>query len=87
MIDNVFKDLAKTYKENILFYLPKYYENLEVLHENTMPTRAYYIPASTRMDSLVEQRESSDRLQMLNGVWKFKYCESIYDLQDAFYEE
>lgn len=67
--------------------IPKNYENLMMLHENTMPARAYYIPAATRMDSLVEQRESSDRLQMLNGVWKFKYFESIYDLQDAFYEE
>ena len=26
--------------------VPRYYENLSVLHENTMPARAYYIPAS-----------------------------------------
>ena len=26
--------------------VPRYYENLNVLHENTMPARAYYIPAS-----------------------------------------
>ena len=25
--------------------VPRYYENLSVLHENTMPARAYYIPA------------------------------------------
>ena len=24
--------------------VPRYYENLNVLHENTMPPRAYYIP-------------------------------------------
>ena len=24
--------------------VPRYYENLSVLHENTMPARAYYIP-------------------------------------------
>ncbi len=28
--------------------VPRYYENLNVLHENTMPARAYYIPASKR---------------------------------------
>ena len=33
--------------------VPRYYENLSVLHENTMPARAYYIPASKRMDNLV----------------------------------
>ena len=32
--------------------VPRYYENLSVLHENTMPARAYYIPASKRMDNL-----------------------------------
>ena len=37
--------------------VPRYYENLSVLHENTMPARAYYIPASRRMDNLVEHRE------------------------------
>ena len=28
--------------------VPRYYENLSILHENTMPARAYYIPASKR---------------------------------------
>ena len=28
--------------------VPRYYENLSVLHENTMPARAYYIPASRK---------------------------------------
>ena len=66
--------------------VPRYYENLNVLHENTMPARAYYIPASVRMDTLVEHREDSDRLQLLNGRWSFQYYNSIYDLKDAFYE-
>lgn len=64
--------------------VPRYYENLSVLHENTMPARAYYIPASKRMDNLVEHREESDRMQLLNGTWKFQYFNSIYDIQDSF---
>ena len=67
--------------------VPRYYENLSVLHENTMPARAYYIPASRRMDNLVEHREESDRMQLLNGTWKFQYFNSIYDVQEPFFEK
>lgn len=66
--------------------IPRYYEDLDFLHEHTMPPRAYYIPASHRMEDLVEHREASDRVQMLNGMWKFRYFESIYNVRDAFYE-
>ena len=52
-----------------------------------MPARAYYIPASRRMDNLVEHREESDRMQLLNGTWKFQYFNSIYDIQDSFFEK
>lgn len=67
--------------------VPRHYENLEILHENTMPNRSYYIPASKDMGSLVKDREKSDRLQMLNGNWKFTYYDSIYKLQDLFFEK
>jgi len=67
--------------------VPRYYENLSVLHENTMPARAYYIPASKRMDNLVEHREESDRMQLLNGTWKFQYFTSIYNIKDSFFEK
>ena len=66
--------------------VPGYYENLYILHENTMPDRCYYIPASRRMDCLIEEREKSDRIQMLNGNWKFRYYNSIYDVKEHFYE-
>ena len=66
--------------------IPHYYEDPHMLHENTMPNRAYYVPASKRMDNLIEHREQSDRLQSLNGNWKFRYYKSIYDLQDEFYK-
>lgn len=66
--------------------IPHYYEDPHMLHENTMPNRAYYVPASKWMDNLIEHREQSDRLQSLNGNWKFLYYKSIYDLQDEFYK-
>ena len=67
--------------------VPKHYENLNMLHENTMPYRSYYVPASTCMGALVHDREKSDRIEFLNGNWKFRFYESIYDLQEKFYEE
>ena len=66
--------------------VPRLYEDLSVLHQNTLPERAYFIPSSCRNDMVVWNRESSDRLQMLSGCgWRFAYYPSIHDLQDPFY--
>lgn len=67
--------------------VPRHYEDLKIMHENTMPSRAYYMPASHEMGPLVEDRFSSDRVICLNGTWKFQYFTSIYDLQEKFYEQ
>lgn len=66
--------------------IPKHYENPEVLHENTMPVRAYYIPSDKREKDLVEHREESSRFTLLNGQWDFKYYDSIHLLQESFYQ-
>ena len=65
----------------------RFYEDLNVMHDKTMPARTYYIPASVRMNDLVEHRERSDRFQLLNGEWKFQYYNSIYDITESFYEK
>lgn len=67
--------------------IPKYFENLNTLHVNTMPNRSYYIPASVSMDTVGEKRVNSDRFVLLNGNWKFRYYKSVYDLKEKFYEE
>ncbi len=66
--------------------VPRYYEDLHLLHENTMPDRAYYIPASRDLGPLVHDRQASDRFQLLSGIWKFRYYDSVYDLCEPFYE-
>ncbi|MBR6526504.1 MAG: DUF4981 domain-containing protein [Lachnospiraceae bacterium] len=66
--------------------VPAYYEDLKTLHLGTLPNRAYYIPASVRRDDLVEHRERSDRFQLLNDSWTFRYFSSIHDLTEKFYE-
>ena len=66
--------------------IPRHYENMSVLHENTEPYRCYYIPDSGRNDQIVSLRESSQRLQMLSGCeWNFSYFQSIYDLTADFF--
>ncbi len=67
--------------------VPKYYEDLNVLHKNTMPNRAYYIPASVRMDSFAEERGQSDRFVLLSGQWRFRYFESIYEAKEEFWQD
>ncbi|MCM1058657.1 MAG: beta-galactosidase, partial [Firmicutes bacterium] len=67
--------------------IPKHFENVKVLHENTMPYRAYYIPSDRRQEDLVEHRERSPRFTLLNGTWDFRYYESIYDLKTEFFRE
>lgn len=67
--------------------IPHHYENLHILHENTMPDRNYYIPAEKAYSTPLDARDHSDRLQFLNGTWKFRYYDSIYKLQDEFYSE
>ncbi len=67
--------------------IPKHFENPKVLHENTMPYRAYYVPSDRRQDDLVEHRELSPRFLSLNGTWDFCYYSSVYDLKQEFYRE
>lgn len=67
--------------------VPAYYEDLQTHHLGTTPNRSYFIPASTRIDDLIEHREHSDRFQLLNGNWKFRYCENIHEFEELFYEE
>ena len=66
--------------------VPRHYEDLGVLHENTLPPRAYYVPASAAADPSPWKREESDRLQLLSGQWSMRYLPSIHDLTEPFWE-
>lgn len=67
--------------------IPKYYEDIHTLSVNTEPMRSYYIPTSPVQDKSWKNRRDTDRFTLLNGDWKFRYFDSIYDCQEAFYEE
>ncbi|PWL44819.1 MAG: beta-galactosidase [Clostridiales bacterium] len=66
--------------------IEKYYENPNILHVGTEPNRAYYIPYFSVNAALSGERKSSERFQLLNGDWSFRYFESIYDLKTPFWE-
>jgi beta-galactosidase len=61
--------------------LPKYFEDTQNLHVGTMPNRAYYIPYYNNSDSVAE------RVQLLNGLWKFKYYNNRFEVPDEFYQK
>ena len=50
--------------------VPRHYEDLSVLHENTQPVHAYFIPASAGFTPASDRpvREDSDRLTLLSGT-------------------
>ena len=65
--------------------VPRHYEDLGVLHENTLPPRAYYVPASSPTDP-GPGRQDSDRFQLLSGQWLMRYLPSVHDLTEPFWE-
>lgn len=66
--------------------IPGYFEDINYLHVNTEPDRAYYIPASGKGCYFLD-REKSDRFLLLSGSWQFQYFESVYDLPQEFWKE
>ncbi len=77
--------------------IPKYFEDPKTLHVGCEENRSYYVPFSSgeengvsalQMGQIVSMdRETSDRFQLLNGVWGFHYYDSVYDLPDDFWNE
>ena len=61
------------------------YKNFKVFKDNRLDHRAYFIPFGSRAGAdieLTKKRYSSDRVQLLNGEWDFKYYPKIKDLPD-----
>ncbi len=59
------------------------YENLQYIHENTLPPRAHYIPYDTLKKALEGERAHSDFYTLLNGEWQFKYFSRDVDCPEV----
>lgn len=65
--------------------LTPYYEDPRQLHIHACAPRAYCVPQSPQ-SNYVEWMEESDRVQMLNGSWKFSYYSSLQMVPDDAFE-
>ena len=63
-----------------------YFETLGVLHLNTEPNRAYYIPDAEGAEPFC-CREKSERFLLLNGEWDFRYYENVRAISEEFWKE
>lgn len=66
--------------------LPNYYENPNVTSVNAMDDRSYYLPYSENYNDEGKCEKSSDRMQMLNGRWKFRLYDNLAAVPDQFAE-
>lgn len=70
-----------------------HHQDLQVLHENTLPARAYYIPFSplqaakekNRGRNFNLEREASDRFQLLNADWEFGFYPNLEAVPADFF--
>ncbi len=62
------------------------HEDPHNLHVGTMPNRAYYVPYSSVDRATVGERLNSERFQLLNGDWSFRYFDSFLDIDYPFWE-
>lgn len=76
-------DISKIAKNGSAKSFMIYHENLEKFHVGTLDDHAYFIPFSKEQDAF-SHRYTSERFELLNGEWDFKFYDSIVDLEDDF---
>ncbi|KKO54130.1 glycoside hydrolase family 2 TIM barrel-domain containing protein [Paenibacillus sp. DMB20] len=65
--------------------IDKYWENAHVLHVRREAPRAYYIPYEDAVSARSGKRSRSPYYQTLNGSWKFRYHESVQEIEENFH--
>lgn len=68
------------------FYNIRKYENLELIHENTLKPRAHYIPYDSLEKALEGNKAKSSYYTLLNGEWEFRYFSRDIDCPDVISE-
>jgi len=65
----------------------KYWEDPHKLHINCENPHSYFIPFENEIRAKTGVRGNSKYFKNLNGVWKFKYHESVHQAEEGFYSE
>ena len=60
-----------------------FHEDPSVQCKGALPPRAYFIPFAEGQQP-EDDRQRSDRFELLNGSWEFEYFDSVIDLPDSF---
>ena len=63
--------------------IPHYWNEPEVISVNTKKPKSYFIPFD-KSDEACTRREDSSRFTLLNDTWRFRYYETVQDLEDDF---
>ncbi|VEH67693.1 Evolved beta-galactosidase subunit alpha [Rodentibacter pneumotropicus] len=64
--------------------LPNHFQDPQILHINTTPHHAYFIPFDSVESAVKNQREFSAFFTLLNGDWDFAYFDRYVDLPKDF---
>ena len=64
-----------------------FHKSLSNLHVGCEKPRAYFIPFSSEMSAINDNREKSRYFTSLNGTWRFKYFDSFEDVGDKHLSE
>ena len=70
-----------------MFFVEKLWENPQILHVNCENPHSYFIPYENDLKAAKNRRGDSKYYKSLNGTWKFKYYESVCDVEDEFYSD
>ncbi|MEG0285268.1 MAG: glycoside hydrolase family 2 TIM barrel-domain containing protein [Vagococcus sp.] len=63
-----------------------YYENFDIQSINKEVNRNYYIPYATYEEAfMASTRQESSRFTLLDGLWPFRYFESIREIPRSFF--
>ena len=62
----------------------QYHENQHRLHVNTLPRHNYFIPYGSEATALAGDRDASEALTPLKGLWSFRYYDSLLDVPESF---
>lgn len=68
-----------------MIFVEKYWEDTLKLHINCEKPHAYFIPYENEYKAQKGIRGTSKFLQSLTGSWKFKYHDSVNNVEDGFY--
>lgn len=69
-----------------MLFPKKYWEDPTALHVGTEKPAAYLIPYGSQEEAQRGGRESSEFFHSLNGTWRFRFCPSVLEAEEAFWE-